>query len=288
LGQKRYALPLPPMMFSGSVKSGDLSSKFRSFLQWRGERGVLPSASASVMTDQELDRANCILWNSLKEWPTDDVRVIADVASAWKHRNINKPEMKPEFALMAILILYECSDRNRAIPESRGWARGAVDLCRNLASRALCGVHVEVLRSRLLYQGSLVTSDPEFLARLELIREILAPTLGSRDVKLLDQFCRAVELRSSSGIALVAKALSALLGKSHSVQELISAAPVSRDLIAVFRTLPESKSGFPAYLHRSHAQALEKLLKYIEAQRIDLEFAEPVPSMASSERQQSI
>lgn len=282
LGQKRYILALPEMMFSNSVKAGGLSSGFQDFLKWREEHMETISGVGSAMSDRDLNRAICIACNSLTD-QSSDVRPLAEIAVEWMKRNINNPEMKPEFALMAIVTLYECGERGREHPQHKGWRRAAVDLCRNLTRRALGAVHIEVLRHRLFYQESLSTASPEFVARLEHIRHILAPTLGVGETRLLDQFCRAAELRSSSTAALIADALAAMLGRTNTVQGLLSMAPVSSELISVFRTLPISHSGFPAFLDLWHARQLKKILNYIESQKVDLAFGEPIPTLVASD-----
>ena len=111
------------------------------------------------------------------------------------------------------------------------YAHKAWDLFQNIGRRALHSAHVELLSADWLFSRRSLGRSDRLWARLERVRELLAPELDGEAMGSISQFYDATSLRRSGDLTGISEALLAGTGKiSHEERILESAVVTKRSL----------------------------------------------------------
>jgi hypothetical protein len=276
LGSKRYALDLP--LWMTNLTRGEPPEHFRRHMLWSEEEMV-----AGVLDDpaENLDRKIIYVWRreSGGQYSAPRANEEYALARAWMRQSLDRPEMDPALAIMVILILYRNGHLTPQVlaAETGGreyWSRRlyecrreALRLLRHVGRRALRSAHVEVLSAGWLCSSGPFRTD-DLARQLDRLRTVVAPTVDQRHMRLIRQFCRAAELRSSPDLATIAVALRAAIGDEIDEERLLRDAVVTTELIAFASALPETAGNNLSDVPTPIVERLEKLLAYIQRCRV--------------------
>ena len=301
-GTRRYVLDLPEYMLLGEKSfqtPRPVFQKFKGMLQEPTQ--LIPATlTFSALSDDEV---NQLLTQAYTMDSRENFSFRMIVTNEWVRRNNRREIMDLHYGLMALLILDEHSqftpeeimslgrwslNRKDDIKQSRlDWAKQAVDLARELGRRAIRSVHVEVLYQLWFNaEHGTQTRTDGFWRRLQLLKPLLQSSLKLEHIRLIEQFSRAVTLQHLSGvtfdreIVLIANSLGLAAGHKVEQTEIIDQTEVIQDLVSLYKTLPQSKSDNPPYLHRSHIWRLSRILKRsIIPKSLDIMLLAPIPEI---------
>jgi hypothetical protein len=272
LGAKKYTLDLPSWMTHLPI--GERPERFQKYKEWQEEElvdHVLESPS------EELDRKVIHVYRSRDtgEYSARRANQEHAIARAWVHQSLPLSEMDPALGIMATLILYRNGHLNlRALEAETGgrehWSRRlddcrkeALRLLRHMGRRASHSAHVEVLSTGWLCSAGPSRTD-DLARRLDRLRSILGTVVDREHIRLIRQFCRAAELRSSPDLASIGLALRAAMGDEIEEGMLLGDAVVIAELLALASALPDAPGDCLSDIPSPLIDRLEKLVAYIQ------------------------
>ncbi|HUV97781.1 MAG TPA: hypothetical protein VMV98_09950, partial [Acidobacteriaceae bacterium] len=285
LGSKRYTLDLP--LWMTNLTPGSPPEHFRRYMQWWYEEmvdGILENPAES------LDRKLIYVWRCQSDTQYSASRFNEEysLTRAWMHQSLDRREMDSALAIMVILILYrnghlashdlaaETGGRQHWNSRLHECKRDALSLLRHIGRRALHSSHVEILSTRWLCTKGPFRSD-DLARRLDRLRMSLAPTVDQSQMRLIRQFCRAAELRSSPDLATIAVALRAAIGDGLDGERLFEETVVTTELTSLTSMLPETSGDSLSDLPKPIVERLEKLLAYIQHSEVTVTLLEFLP-----------
>ncbi len=297
VGKKRYFLDLPAWMVDGRREPKTLRSEFKDYLGWLDEPPVIQgSGNIQSLTDRQLHRGLCHAWRLRPEGPSALAVTLCQIrlANEWLHRFLSMAEMDLCYALISILLLQKTAERGAAeiaalqpdLSEGevrsflRSWRKQAFEAFQNLGQRALRSTHVEVLWRDWLRPEVEPSRVGDLRNRLGELEQCLRPSLDLAQLRAFQQYFHAVELRESlpgyRNLVPLSDALRRATGDLERTDTLLERADILRVLIEIYRSLPAGRSGEHPDLLGSHVRELERLLRKINNQRIDITLLEPL------------
>ncbi len=292
IGKRKFLLDLPNWI--SDLAGGDQAEHLRLRRSWLSEE-ILPLPAQHTVVDldtQALDRHLVHIWRSLtkSQFSADRANAEFSIARTWADKNVGQSYIDAALALMAILILYRNGhERLKKIvagtrgPSQEYWSKRqytcrkeALSLLQHLGRRALHSMHVEVLTTEWLCSTGPRRTD-DLGRRLERLRPILASEIDRNEARLVRQFCRAAELRSSPDLNVIALALRAAMGDPVDHRALLGRAVVTAELAALAASLPTSPADCLSDLRYKYIMRLRQLITFLHQSQLPVTLMEYLP-----------
>lgn len=277
MGKRRQMLDLPVWMLESFGRDVERRERFRNYLQWRAEQ-LDPSARRANLPDLDGDGLERLLCQALRsEDVYDGLKV--EIAKEWwrRKRDQSPPELDVQYAIIAIFILHSIGNK-RKDPRLQLFAR---EICQDLGSRAVRSLHLEVLYRKWLASPSNRSAEYPLWTRLRQVAQDLNTQLTAENIRAIRQLRRGIALRNVSNksapylrdILPIAEALSMAAGQlSISVVDYAPEREVwiTKELVAIHRTLPLASSPQFEPLEETHIKRLGELLETINLYGLDI------------------
>lgn len=265
-GERTLTLDLPNWMIRSDIEQSFESDAHRLFREWLASPVYeQPPANVADLSDESLARALCAAYGH-HERTGRAIVGHARVATTWVERNLRREEVYAPFALMALLVLSRASEHGPTDGE-RSWGRlrtlwraVAAQIARDVGQRALRSGHVEVLATHWLGARDLRERREGLWKRLNGLVELLPGPHNDDKLRVLRQFCEAVDLRDRAEHYLISDALFAAVGNLDRQDHLLPAAVVCGRLVTLARMLPRGEMPLIEPQRRQYAELLDMMI----------------------------
>ncbi len=292
LGTRRFFLDLPTWVWQKSTTDTEQEPDYEHWLSAPLEESEALANSGDIRqkSKKELDK---LLYTAFvyKDTPFASLQLQGEVAPQWFKRNIHEHEMSVGLAAMTIVLLDEIGNTppqkfaaTFIQPDeikyfTHYWRLSAVRLAYNLGRRALRSLHIETLISEWLCHPVNSINTDNMWKRLQLLKDVLRPSLQGEQITSIRKFCQAVQLRIPSlDLLSIAESLAAATGQTVDFARLKEKSEYGKALIEIYQTLPQPDK-VDLYLHESHLRRLEHMVKQIRIHKVDITLLDPLPEV---------
>lgn len=322
LGKKRMTLDLPSWMMQPLPEPGKKRVQFHQYIQLLGETDVVSQMEVQTgltkgqmeaidnflyrayesykkqkgLDDEWLDQFLCRAYSSFEN-RMPCLKFQLQVAQDWVRTNRSKPEVAPQFAIMAILLLHGNAQKDEGRLSSilrhetniqnlkSQWREMAFELTIDMGMRALRSMHLEVLSQKWLFGSPICGRGRTYglWKRLNLLSDNIRSTLDAQKIAAIRHFSQAVRLRNDTELLAVSDALLASTGILVSIKKLTKEAEIINALSNIQRTLQPCRALKRPELHSANVKQLKSILDKIRNNEIDLTLLDPLPRLRTDE-----